>query len=287
MIGCGIVYGVVEIALDEKIEHDASEIEVFKRIKTLMETRGVTEFYLKFMSKNVQYFASSGSKVGQTSTGTLGGFALAVNNENLPLNNEQYRAEANLVALFSRHVAIFQENNALFFNGRHIADILDTSKLTSLDIAAARILPDHRTTCQQRFLTEDEEEARCTLLRDFTNLVGEVVHIWGAVSKPGLGRIQACEYNWAGDDKNDSGYEVVITDRINNRCFSQPGDSGSVVCKMSRRGRILNAVAMFCGQRCNLASGNENRYCSLQLDYGIRKLGEAHQLYIEWLSDSE
>lgn len=319
MIGCGEVFGVLEIAVNKEIKHDGSRIA--ENVQMLCEKNSLHEFYVRVTSKKINFYTNCGAEIGKARTSTLGAFAKAKEIDNLegqfvPDNpGEIHIKKTKLLALISNHFAKYQPEKKLYCDGNHIADILNPLVVDGADIAAAEVLDQYREICRQVFKTQGGMEAPCLLLGNLGDLqTGEIVHIWGAKSKPGLGKIISSKY-YLGKcvEMDTSGHFIIITDKSNELRFAQPGDSGSIICVTSKDGTTVFAVGMLMGEFEDCKSKNENklnsdesssssddnnstlknkdnskirktRYCAFELQYGISRLKEAYRLEIEWLS---
>lgn len=318
VIGCGEVFDVFEVALDKKIKDTEQNAETVQTVTDSMKKNEITEFYFRYMSRRIRFYTQCGYQVGSKFTGTLGAFVKTEKHmqalDRLPecLKSKATIPIPNLVALISNHVAVFQPQNKLFYNGEHIADILDPSVVQGADIAAAQVREQYLDRCQQVFKTQDDQEVKCQLLentKDLEKSKGEMVHIWGAKSMPGLGQIVSCNYGLGlGNGNGAQGFHIIIKDRCNEFRFSQPGDSGSVICKPSKDGKHLYAVGMLIGELLSRItesdSSDENdsssddecgkfmekgtnrktkRYSAFEIQYGIDRLKEAYHQNFEWL----
>lgn len=300
VMGCGEVFGVLEIAINKEIKHDESRIA--ENVRLLCEKNSLHEFYIRFTSNKIIHYTYCGAEIGSGSTGTLGAFAEAKEIDN---SKEQFVPyypgdkvcikKTKLLALISNHLAINQPQNKLYYDGNHIADIFDPFVMNGADIAAAEVLDQYRKSCRQVFTTQDGVEASCLLLENLSDLqTGEIVHIWGAKSKPGLGKIISSKYYFGNCvDVDTSGHFIIITDKSNEQRFAQSGDSGSIICVTSKDGTTVFAIGMLMGAFVNFKCNDETkfsskirktRYCALELQYGISRLKEAYRLEIEWLS---
>lgn len=266
-------------------------------VKAVLKENKVTDFLLRFMSTKMKLLVNSGAEVGDQSTGTLGAFVEAEQDTTLS-SISHHEPKLDLVAIISRHLAIVQPGNKLLYEGNHIADILDPSLVEGADIAAAKIHNQYCNKCKQVFKTQGGKEVPCLLLSNLEDLKtspGEIVLIWGAKSKPGIGTIISCKYE-LGIDKA-RGYHIIIADRYTDSRFSQPGDSGSVICKTSKDGKTLYAIGMLVGELTShhtdhygkskmikgAAGVNEKRYSALEIQFGLDQLTKAHGFRIKWL----
>ncbi|KAH3752037.1 hypothetical protein DPMN_186645 [Dreissena polymorpha] len=110
-----------------------------------------------------------------------------------------------------------------------------------LDIVPVDVLEDVQKDCVTQFKTK-EGLLKFATLNDKNICKGDPVHIWGAVSSPGLAYVRENAY---GKDKNR---HIILTNYNDGTVFCQPGDSGSIVCKSDRKGVDLYAIAMLVGE---------------------------------------
>lgn len=288
MVSCGDVLGVFEIVINENTLKENTASDTIQKIKKVLEKFECTLFMLRYKSKELYYFKSSGAEIGRENfTGTLGAIAESVKDES-STNEEQNKKVVmpELVALFSNHVAIRQNENKLFYGQIYFADILKPNLKTNVDIAVAVIHEQHRETCKQEFKTQKGTILPCVLVPSSDTLrdsAGEFVHIWGAKSKPGRGIIHSVQYGGYGID----GCLITIRNRDKSENFAMPGDSGSVVCKISRNGKELYALGMLIGgdykERGEDATKTEKKYVAFEMQYGIENILRAYGLKIEWI----
>lgn len=126
-------------------------------------------------------------------------------------------------------------------------------------------------------------------------LNGKIVHIWGAKSNPGLGKIFYCKFKRGnGPDGTLLKHVLEITDR-DKKFFAEPGDSGTIVCLNGKHGKHVYAIGMFMGKLhirnssdedngTEHATGgtpenrtqDENTYLAFDIKYGLERLEQAH-----------
>lgn len=284
MIGCGKVFSVIEIVLNAdtpETRHDS----VVRRITSVMEKFKVEDYLIQYTSGEIRQLATNGDSIGaKGSTGTLGAFVQATEMAHDDKTNVTGRPF--YVALTAGHVAFAQKSKELFLDDKHFANILDVHSQTQteikVDIAAAEVLNKCLYNCTQKFKTMENCEAPCQLSGHFHSLEGEVVHIWGATSKPGVGRVKSVDFSMGNGDN------ILITDISGESVFALPGDSGSIVCKTSKDNK-LEAIAMLTGSfkpQGKYTTPNYE-YLALKLTYGIRFLETELKLKLKWFGNGK
>lgn len=289
VVWCGEVFGVIEVAVNEEIKTDSRHIKTVEMIERVMDNFMWTDFIIKYFSKDIKDLTSIGTKVRVgVHSGTLGAFTKVLTytpETKIPFEQSDLKSESrfcrkSLVAIISGHLA--HGGTMLYIEDKHIADILDPLKVQGADIAAAKIFDQYRDSCKQVFKTQGGIEVPCRLLSKLDDLIksmGETVHIWGATSQPGLGKIVSCSSGIGSGDKK--GHIITITDRSSKE-FAHPGDSGSVVCLTSKTGKELIAVGIVMGELFNSEKGKRRQYIAMEILYGIKILEQAHQMKIQW-----
>ncbi|KAH3816300.1 hypothetical protein DPMN_117813 [Dreissena polymorpha] len=98
--------------------------------------------------------------------------------------------------------------------------------------------------CNTRFQTETKKPMHGKLPENSEQLIGLPVYIWGSKSSPGLGMLDSIM------DMQDTAQIrcIKIHDRADGHPFSQPGDSGAIVCATDREARTLTTIAMLIGK---------------------------------------
>lgn len=285
VVGCGKVFNVIEIAINEKIRYDSRLEETFQMIEKVMKDFAWTDYIYRVGSGKIEHLYSSGDqvRVGER-TGTLGAFANAYSNtehtESREVKQIYSRSPKFLIALISRHIV--NQNLKLFCDNQHIGNVMWPLLPEGADIAAARVFDQFRESCTQVFKKQNGIEAPCRLLRvveDLDKYEGHIVHIWGAVSKPGLGIISSCGYGlYSGE-----GRVIIIRDRP-SKCFASKGDSGSVVCMSSKTGTELYAIGMLMGEFKGTGDhSQENQYAAVEIQFAKKELEKQHQITIDWI----
>lgn len=299
---------MIEIDINCKIETDTSrKHETMQQISNLMNKLGVTHYCTRYVLPRIKHLINNGDEIGTNPDrkgpkGTLGAFVrLEENtNENSPAENTIGSGKPNIVALFSKHLAVTCEKQTLFFETDEIADILDPSKVEGADIAAAEIRKQYTDSCLQSFKTQSGREVPCFLSANPSSLIkgfNRAVHIFGAKSKPGIGWIVSCKYGIGEDSGGASlGQIIEITDR-SGRKFAQAGDSGSILCITGKNNDMVYAIGMLMGEKVERNETEKNisghtqtsniSYIAMELNYGLARLERAHKLKIKWISQNQ
>ncbi|KAH3853049.1 hypothetical protein DPMN_095572 [Dreissena polymorpha] len=72
--------------------------------------------------------------------------------------------------------------------------------------------------------------------------IGGPVYLWGANTSPGSGTLAKIDF------ETTNGLWIKVHDRRKDQPFSQPGDSGAMVCATDSKKTTLYAVAMLVGK---------------------------------------
>lgn len=287
VVGCGKVFNVIEIAIDENVKNDDRYEETVQKIKQVMNASKWVDYGFCTKSGYIKPLHSSGDQICLGgANGTLGAFANAEPTKKS--NNAKMQtiySRPFLIALISRHIAI--QDQKLFCNNQHIADVMQPTLFRGADIAAARVFDRFRKSCTQVFRKQNGMKAPCRLLsvnEDLDKYEGHRVHIWGAtsISKPGLGMILSCKYGINSETEN--GRLIMIHDTPSSKCFASNGDSGSVVCIASKTGKELFAIGMLMGslnETCD--DSQEKQYAAVEIKFAIGELEKHHQITIDWI----
>ncbi|XP_052242468.1 uncharacterized protein LOC127852554 [Dreissena polymorpha] len=205
-------------------------------------------------------------------------------NTTVELNNREETGSAsqsipeesagNLVALISRHVAYANMEMGimhLLVNNKIIGHTDNIHPQTLLDIIPIDIYENLIGDCNTRFKTEQNKFMHAQLIdkEHISTLMGTKVHIWGAVSSPGLGTLVDIDFKMTG------GLCIKVCDCINGKPFSYPGDSGAIVCASDSRGRNLYAIAMLIGKYEGIKI--QPTYMAVLLSEAFQKLKELYK----------
>lgn len=305
VLGCGDVHGVLEILVDENVEEHRKAM-ASEKIESLLSELGFLLYTIKYMCRDVEYYACCGDEVGRVRTGTLGAFAEVFTDV---IETDAKPASSNLetkittqdpvtVALISKHVAEAQPNSVLYHGDDCLADIQNPTLVTE-DIAAAIIRDNFRSQCKQMFKRQSGDTKTCTVY-DFkhptVNVCEKNIHLWGAKSKPGLGKVVSCSYNLSILGNSQDDIFIILKDRQRTLPLCKPGDSGAVVVFDEPENPSMFAICMLMGKLSSHRKTNskenqyskveENRYIGLKLQYGINILSLAHNRQYTFLTSS-
>ncbi|WAR20346.1 hypothetical protein MAR_002184 [Mya arenaria] len=290
---CGDKFGTLMILMDEKLKlKDRTEQE--KEIRTFLESKDVKHFQFNYISPEMNHLYKCGHKVFESpASGTLGCFVHNIGGPTRPYD---------IYALISRHVAMFQVADDFVIDGCDVGKVL-SPMVGFHDIAVAGMHNSQLPWLDEKFKTETRDDKRCHVF-DFKEdddetldyLSGLPVHIWGASSSPGVGRIaieHCVSYGFGGQICSG----IIIEDRrYLKKPFSKPGDSGSIICSFNIRNDSLFALGMVCGEYKKQVTGPKQRlvdhalpvsesqrktkgtgqYYALRIDEGLKQLSENH-----------
>jgi hypothetical protein len=137
-----------------------------------------------------------------------------------------------------------------------------------LDISATEILARDVSRCDTKF--KSEEGIRTTgkdCIYDETHLSSRRVHLWGAVSTPGLGIITMPEIRHR--DRNEDNVYLIVENRENSTTvMGREGDSGAMVCADDDYGSGVEVISMLIGEDTK----NPGKYATLRIDKGLEQL---------------
>ncbi|XP_052764779.1 uncharacterized protein LOC128206406 isoform X2 [Mya arenaria] len=247
--------------------------QVIHRLNECLEKKTIHlgNYLVRFGTKEIRLsdnICRVGSKVvtAGSSFGTLGGFA------------EQFEGiVTSTCAITAKHVVenpdlkVFKIERA---NRKDtiVANILrprqDLVQLYPVDICAARIMEKDMTVCRKKQRNADFEESESNVLtfegQDRSELQGLPVHIWGATSNPGHGKITVAnlyekhqkymvgiEDLETSSDSDEEGASAGASHTTGNLVFAKEGDSGAIVCadQFIRGKTAVNAISILTGEK--------------------------------------
>lgn len=267
IVGVGESFGHVNVYIDKECCIDEQE-RAKTRIREIIDSK--VKFFMT--AKEIQPFNCVGARVGEKFPGTLGCFALMQNSQ-----------KESLCALTCAHVLNINKNseNKILIgktkSGQNMyGHYTNQSKIdSSFDIAVLTIDDADRCCCDRKLKDEaGSAMEKCDVL-DLSKFqsIPYLVHIWGAVSTPGLGQI--CDNAYVGIDRAKL---IRICNRSGGCRFAAPGDSGAIVCLKTREGGFY-LIAMLVGndqiKEDNKLVETEN-YTALKLPAGISYLEKLH-----------
>lgn len=271
-VGCGYKHDQLHIFVETEnicmIQQKAKNLLKEHGIEVCVVQSGSRE-YGKFMNYTV------GSKIETGKHATLGGFVKKTND---------------IYVLLAKHVAELSEDVRMAVDNRKIAKVLPQYNLHGkLDIAVAKVDESVLKICDTRFMDSSGE---CMVTRLHTlNSEADVkflqylpVHIWGAFSSPGKGKITIPEYYVKTmeklilvEDLEEMGDDQAENDK---KRFAKDGDSGAVVCADEIDGGCVRVISMLSGSRnwqeIKSSPRLPQEYITVPLQYGIKQLNEAY-----------
>ncbi|XP_060564302.1 uncharacterized protein LOC132723571 [Ruditapes philippinarum] len=280
--GCGYRFQILDVYISNKLTGEQRHIAEVQ-VQTIAEKHGIMEYKIRLEQKVITEFAEY--EVGSTLTSrhdrsaTLGGFALKGERKDLSLLVARHFADD------GRPVYVCDENGKKCVFAHIMPTNTEDERYATLDIAAGLVLQRERTKCLTMFkdhlgtplasnLSSFENEA------DIEWLKGLPVHIWGASSSPGLGKIIIPDFYVEGmkrlvkiEDRHPVDKEEIVP-------FSKEGDSGAIVCADDPDGEKVHVVSMVSGSS-NYEEKQQNpdikgEYLSIRLKDGLMQLEKVH-----------
>ncbi|XP_060605953.1 uncharacterized protein LOC132758353 [Ruditapes philippinarum] len=256
---CGYRYGTLQVFVD-----DVSNDEIKNSIQKVLQTNGINDFEIVPAISTYKSFIGVGARACPTdvftSHGSLGGYAK--------------RNSRDMCALVSRHVAIYSKDMrvSLFDQNSSIRSrlipetVADDTDEPILDISAAEINPRDTPICDTRFKSEcGKSLPRKDCEYENKQLDSRRVHLWGAVTAPGLGIITIPEVR----DRNHDKTYIIVEDRANaTAVLCREGDSGAMVCADDDYGSGVEAISMLIGKDTT----NPGKYATFRIDKGLQQL---------------
>ncbi|XP_053391902.1 uncharacterized protein LOC128554638 [Mercenaria mercenaria] len=275
--GCGYRLKTLHVDVERlptKEENDDRE----QRIREFLSNHDITDVKVNFVSPTLEEYSYVGAHIGLKSdtvlkTGTLGCFA-----------NHSKDQKSSLCALLSKHVAQGCSSEILIEdkdkNLKIFGKILpDTYVDGGHDIVAGVVEGEHISNCDMGFRSIENKKVPGELYSggDTTNLQGHPIHLWGAKSKPGIGKVTVQNYHFA--DDNDTYIEVQdgsVALGKPDAVLAKNGDSGAIVCMDESGGERVRVISMLMGPKNEIGSQNDlqvkRKYLTLPLSSGLRTL---------------
>jgi len=282
-ISCGYRFGTFRVYIDQNSDTPTNEIRA--KIKPILDRHDIHRLELCTTERTMKQFStySVGNDVTVGTTkrkGSLGGFVVKSPNDQLcmliskhivSLSNHTYKAQ---------DIDVTTDQNIDVRT--RIARVLVPNDFTQqpLDIAVAKVDEEHAPNCERSFKSSDGRPQSSLLYEgegQIPILSGLDVHVWGAMSKPGRGKIsmgnmyQRAEGGGMDtfitvEDESDSDEEVIP--------FSKPGDSGAAICSDDPDDKRVNVISMLMGK--NNQSSGPGFYASFSLTAGLNQLNSGH-----------
>lgn len=126
----------------------------------------------------------------------------------------------------------------------HVGKLLPFSE-TACDVAVAK-LESVIQKGKSKFKTRQGTPVHCKIFEKRSaeeKIPGSVVHIWGASTAPGIGKITSDDFSYL---ENPS-VTYILVENYDERNFCSKGDSGSIVCSNNNRERYVNAISVLSG----------------------------------------
>lgn len=250
----------------------------------MLDDEKITRYSFHAEPENIFEFAEVGSTISVKRKGTLGGFA-------------RLGKSKDLCVILARHLA--DQGKPLFLQSTtnedqktlfgHVLEPKTTiERYGTLDIALAKVLKACRKNCVVEFKDEDgiSLPSEVFKFKDISPLFGLPVHIWGATSSPGLGKIvipvlymKEMEEKFMKIESRDS-YDVSSSAVE----FAKEGDSGAVVCANTPDGETLTVLAMLMGSAHNnedTGTTEKQQYVCFRLINGLEQLQKEQMANVE------
>lgn len=235
--------GITTIYIDQSLSLEEQN-EVTSTIKQILAENHIHLYNICTAAKVVAPLNGPeiGSKIcGRPSYASLGAF----------LKDEVDKKTNDVYLLMSNHMS-----QHLHGTGRKELYLLDTTENLSpigellpfsesaYDVAVAKV----KTVIQKdksKFKTKEGKPVKCKIFEK-KSAKGLTVHIWGASTSPGIGKI-TCDY-FSFTDEPPS-YNYIIVENCNKQeNFCSEGDSGSIVLYNNSSEKCVNAISVLCGR---------------------------------------
>ncbi|XP_052760682.1 uncharacterized protein LOC128203341 [Mya arenaria] len=286
LLAYGERFGTLNIFLSNDSE---TETTVEEAVQHVLQKWDINKVVFRYGSTFIEPYMKPGDKVFEEPFGSLACFAR--------------EASGHVYALFSKHVAEFNTNK-LFIDGEDVGKLLPTDKHT-LDIAAAQIHESYEKKCRFMFQTEQGQEKKSTLYdcsKDSNSLSGKRVHLHGAMTSPGLGKVSIEKLYVL-----DGNYEgVLFEDRKSgtNQPFCVRGDSGAMVLTYCSKDDELKVIGMIIGEqvknhiktcarpmypdgKAEACLVTHKSYVGFKMTDGLKELEERHRICLSLCCDHE
>lgn len=260
-----------------------------KSIERVLTQHNIREFALFKGKRTIRPLSSFsvGNTVDQNfgRSGSLGGFAVSTHQ-----NDDLY-------LLTAKHVTDPEHGSVVFVTSdlgerKHVASLLAPVNIvaSTMDIAVSKVHDEFKDEFERQFKDSKGIPNNSQLLQEgtFGAVSGLDVHIWGAKSKPGRGKVASL--NWY-NKTADNGMEKLIviedyspsdeeidddeasgpTTSSNVNTFARGGDSGAVVCADDPDEKHVTVLSMLMGEQ--YPRDGPTKYMTFSLSAGLRQLG--------------
>lgn len=281
---CGYRFGTFYVFVDENTQGTFDMVQ--RKVREVLQIHNIQEFVVRRGPKSVTQFRDHSAgctiHVSNTQRGTLGGFVLKGKQRELCGVTAGHVTEGmSTVRIRCR------QTNELVVLGEVLQPLSEDDGPVEerVDIAAVRIAKENVSECSQRYKTSRGEFANSFLLETASRrlLFGTEVHIWGAGSSPGLGKVTMVEVyrRVSGSLPN-----LVVEDiEDSEHRFAKPGDSGAIVCADRVDGEAVDVISIVLGMKIDRGQNDDRRigYMTQYMEMGLRQLerqqnGEIFQL---------
>lgn len=278
--GCGYRYNTFQVWLDQNAE--CNENEITEKAKNILSAHGIENFVVCLGEKEWTKYCtySVGSEIytdtGSGNTyryivGSLGGFAKMTPGEHLCLLTAKH------VTVQRRDVNATPDNKTGVHTriARALAPI-NANAPSNLDIAACKVDEEAVRNCEKRFKDSDGYPIRSKLFTgiQLSTLSALDVHIWGAKSKPGKGRISVSKVYHRTDEsmKVFIAIEEIPEAGVASEKFAKEGDSGAIVCADDPDGKFVHVISMLMGGKMFDRDDRKQKYMTFLLSEGLNQL---------------
>lgn len=277
VVGVGESFGEVCVYVDKESCKEEQE-NAQSAVSAILDKK----VKFRLTAKEMHYFNHVGASVGRTLLGTLGCFAF--------MNKSDFCALTSAHVLKgnqndSKTVLVGRDERGEDIYGYYTDKCINPEIEPRFDISALKIDEKQRHLFDYHLKDASGKPAQpCELFHFKTaESIPYLVHIWGAVSSPGLGEICANAYSC------DVGRNLIrIRDRSGRCIFSAEGDSGAIICAMRREGGMF-VMAMLMGKHKEIKERKElvetEDYIALELEPGIEFLERVLECGISLCTD--
>jgi len=304
VISCGYRFATFYIFVDEARTKPVDVLK--KQIKDVLGKYNIADFVLRKTSASVTGYSNHtvGSEIvvvddpaeEKVIKATLGGFAARGEHKELCALTANHATEHSTTLI----VRCQQTNTNV-----RLGSVLKTVNVSEqasqhepcIDISATSIYPGRIKLCNTNFKTSQGEFVESELFKARTDegqctmhtLVGTYIHLWGAGSNPGRGKITMTELH-----ERERASRVIIEDigtREGQR-LAKRGDSGSIVCADKPDGGTITAISMLTGAKSDSSTNcgadvEHIRYYTFLLEEGLDYLGKKHGTRFQLCDSSE
>lgn len=249
VVGFGFRHHVLQINIDKTASHRE---KITKEVKALMKEFQISPYEFTFVAKELVSLRRCGESIFcPNNSVTLGCFAYS---------------ESQLYALTSEHITYQAEENNVYMNeDRTLLGHIHAVSV-EMDIAAIGIRPDLAENCELALRDEDGRPlTACPVWVEETFRLPLQVYIFGAKTRPGIGRLVSTNYYVKGFTP-----EFLLIENKTQKDFCQPGDSGSIVIARTKHDTFF-ALGMIKGTILREGPG-PNLYVAIRLQHSLPEI---------------